>query len=280
MRLEIDFGRVGVHSVDIDNVSDAEYAQIVEYFVPLINDDKVKSRIAIGRTFEFATKLCPHANPSDLWHHVIYRTYCREKIGTNPEQSWVRTSGEGFELALIERYNPVLAERDIRLRSLISRVEKHDALDRMNMSGRIGSSKIDVLIEQRGKGMAIDAEGWGIIGGLHAKVSLAERISDDIPASRIMMAEGLLSVLMTLDVKSFPPPHGDLVNRGEFGTPKSPSDKRNYVEQHGDFSAAFSYNLRTNPSDKKTASGKSIFVLPFWGEGGDEFVRFVESHAP
>lgn len=279
MKLSLDFGRVGTFNVDIDDVTDDEYIQIVEYFVPLINDPKVKSREAIGRTFQFATRLCPRANPSDLWHHVVYRTYCREKIGTNPEQSWVRTSGEGFELALIERYNPFLGERDIRLRSLISGVEKKAALARMNMVGRIGSSKVDVLIEQLGNGMSRDGEGWGIIGGLHAKVSLAERISDDIPASRIMMGEGLLSILVTLDVKSFPPPHGDLVNRGEFGTPRTPSDKRNYVELHGDFSAAFSYNLRTRPSEPKTQSGRAIYVLPFAGDH-DAFVEFVETNAP
>ena len=63
----------------------------------------------------------------------------------------------------------------------------------------------------------------------------AERVSDDIPASRAMQAKGLLSPLWTLDVKSFPPPTGDLINRGELGTPDSPSDKRKYVELHGDF---------------------------------------------
>lgn len=279
MKLELDFTRIGRFSVDIDDMTDGEYIQIVDFFVPLINNSKVKGRDAIGQTFLFATQLCPRANPSDVWHHVIHRTYCREKIGTNPEQSWVRTSGEGFELALIERYNPYLAKRHIRLRSLISGVEKKAALARMGMTGRIGSSKVDVLIEQQGNGLEPDEDGWGIVGGLHAKVSLAERISDDIPASRIMMAEGLLSVLVTLDVKSFPPPHGDLVNRGEFGTPRTPSDKRAYIERHGDFSTAFSYNLRTHPSDKRTPSGRSIKVLPFQG-GHDEFVDFVESNVP
>lgn len=274
MRLELDFGRGLVRQIDLDGISDAEYAQIVEYFVPTINAKNVKGREAIGRAFQFATTLCPNANPSDIWHHVIYRTFCRERLGTNPEQSWVRTSGEGFELALIERYNPLLAEHGLKLRSLISGVEKRAALDRMGLTGRVGSSKVDILIEQQGHGIAFDADGWGIVGGVHAKASLAERISDDIPASRIMMAEGLLSVLMTLDVKSFPPPHGDLVNRGEFGTPKSPSDKRNYIETHGDFSVAFSYNLRTHPSDARTLSGKKIIVMPFAG-GEDEFVRFL-----
>ena len=103
VRLDLDFGRVGLAHVDLANISEDQYTRIQEYFVPLVNDAKVKSRVAIGGAFVFATNLCPDANPSDIWHHVLYRTYCREKIGTNPEQSWVRTSGEGFEIALVER---------------------------------------------------------------------------------------------------------------------------------------------------------------------------------
>src|SRR5690606_6839480 len=116
------------------------------------------------------------------------------------------------------RYNPALAGAGIRLTSLISKTERVGALARLGLTDRVGSSKVDVLIEKRGAGLVPDLDGFGVVGGIHAKVSLAERVSDDIPASRIMMAEGLLSVLSTLDVKSFPPPHGDLVNRGELGT--------------------------------------------------------------
>jgi hypothetical protein len=263
--LELQFGRDLVRTIRLDGISSEEYIQIVEFFAPLINDRKIKGRDAIADTFLFATRLCPTANASDIWHHIIYRTYCREKTGVSPEQSWVRTSGEAFENALIARYNPVLASHDIRLNSLISGKAKKVALERMGLAGRVGSSKVDVLIEQKGEGIAPDKKGWGIVGGVHAKVSLAERISDDIPASRIMMEEGLLSVLVTLDVKSFPPPNGDLVNRGEFGTTKTPSDKRLYIEAHGDFSIAFSYNLRTMPSEKGTKSGKRLEVIPFEG---------------
>lgn len=200
--------------VDLDNVSKEQYQQISDYFVPLVNQPKLKSRDAIGRAFVMATEVCPNANPSDLWHHVLYRIYVREKIGTDPSQSWVRTSGEAFEVALVERYNPVLARHGIRLTALF-KGQKGLALTRMGVADRVGSRKVDVMIEKQGSGRAPDTEGFGVVGGIHAKVSLAERVSDDIPASRIMMDDGLLSVLSTLDVKSFPPPHGDLVNRGE-----------------------------------------------------------------
>ncbi|WP_223814262.1 BsaWI family type II restriction enzyme [Roseicitreum antarcticum] len=274
MQLNLDFGRGLGAQVDLQNISDDQYARIQAYFVPLINDPRVQSREAIGGAFVFATNLCPDANPSDIWHHVLYRTYTREKVGTNPEQSWVRTSGEGYEIALVERYNPVLAAHGIRMSSLISGKAKVSALDRMGLTGRIGGSKVDVMIEKDGAGLSRGRDGFGVVGGIHAKVSLAERVSDDIPASRIMMAEGLLSVLSTLDVKSFPPPHGDLVNRGELGTLTNPSDKRRYIEGHGDFSACFSYNLRTTPSAETTASGRSIYVSGFAG-ANDHFTDYL-----
>ncbi len=97
---------------------------------------------------------------------------------------------------------------------------------------------------------------------------------DDVPCSEAMMEAGIVSYLFTLDSKSFPPPAGDLVNRGEFGTPNQPSDKRRYVEEHGSFDACFSYNLRTVPSRAPTPSGKAIFVASFKPEE-DLFPKFV-----
>lgn len=273
MRLDLDFGHGLQAHVLLDNTTDAQYQQIADFFVPLVNDRKLKSRDAIGKAFVLATQICPDANPSDLWHHVLYRIYIREKVGTNPSQSWVRTSGEAFEVAFVERYNPVLSQHGVRLTTLF-KGQKGIALTRMGVADKIGSSKVDVLIEKQGAGRSPDADGYGVVGGIHAKVSLAERVSDDIPASRIMMGEGLLSVLSTLDVKSFPPPHGDLVNRGELGTPDKPSDKRNYIEAHGDFSACFSYNLRTSPSNKATPSGRRIHVGGFSGVE-DQFSKYL-----
>jgi hypothetical protein len=144
----------------------------------------------------------------------------------------------------------------------------------MGLTDKVGSSKVDTLIEAKGKGRCIDSQGWGVVGGLHVKVSLAERVSDDIPASRLMMAEGLISLLVTLDVKSFPPPHGDLVNRGELGTPEKPSDKRIYVEEHGAFVACFTYNTRSVPSTGKTRSGRRIYLATF-DPASDAFTRFL-----
>jgi hypothetical protein len=87
------------------------------------------------------------------------------------------------------------------------------------------------------------------------------KIADDVPCSRAMMSKGFFSPLWTLDVKSFPPPQGDLVNRGELGTPAEPKEKRKYVEEHGDFDHLFSANARTVPSKRKTKTGKRVRVI-------------------
>jgi hypothetical protein len=127
----------------------------------------------------------------------------------------------------------------------------------MGIDGEVGGSKLDIaLYGQVGTKHVI-------FGGIHAKLSLAERVSDDVPCSVAMMKKGMVSYLLTLDAKSFPPPTGDLINRGELGSMASPSDKRNYIELHGSFDACFSYNLRTVPSSGETASGRRIYVSTF-----------------
>lgn len=275
VKLSINFGNdIGTHEINLAKTTEADYAAISAYFKPLIHNSKIKAREAIADAFLFALQKCPNENPSDLWHHILYRIYLSEKQGTNAEQSWVRTSGEAFELALARIYNPRLKNQKIILTPLFSIKQKQQTLKRMGLENKIGSSKIDIILEKHGEGQGISSNGYGIIGGIHAKVSLAERVSDDIPASRIMMESGFLSILFTLDVKSFPPPHGDLVNIGELGSPSNPSDKRRYVEEHGDFDACFSCNTRTIPSQKTTSSQKKIYVVDFKSET-DIFVQFV-----
>jgi hypothetical protein len=93
-----------------------------------------------------------------------------------------------------------------------------------------------------------------------------------------MMRKGYWSPLWTLDVKSFPPPHGDLVNRGELGSPSSPSEKRKYVESHGDFDNCYSANSRTVPSGGPTSSGKLIYTLDLRGQP-DQFAEDARAQA-
>jgi BsaWI restriction endonuclease type 2 len=160
-------------------------------------------------------------------------------------------------LFLEQHYNPIFKQNGIVVRWLYNDALRSSALKEMKIEGEVGGSKLDIALYGTIAGKLI------IFGGIHAKLSLAERVSDDVPCSVAMMKRGLSSYLITLDAKSFPPPNGDLVNRGELGTLENPSDKRAYIESHGSFTACFSYNLRTAPSGLKTSSGRRIYSSTF-----------------
>lgn len=237
------------HTVHLPGVSDADYRRITDTLRTLLGQNK-KTRIAIADAFELAVDPCPSANRSDLWHHVLYRTY----PSVSTPQSWVRTSGEGFELFLCCYYNRLLASRGLELTPLFNRNARKAALVAMGISAGMGSAKLDVSVLA-----AEDTGEKSIIGGVHVKASLAERISDDAPVSKEMIRRGFWSPLCTLDVKTYPP--RDLTNRGELGTPEKPSDKRRYLEDEGLFSACYSNNQRTVPSGDRTSSGRKIYRL-------------------
>lgn len=209
--------------------------------------------------FLFILEKSATANPSDLWHHVVYRLYCDllpKYRPQDPSQSWVRASGDALEAFFEQLYAPVLLPHGIKVKALISRQEKRQALMQMGLSALIGDAKLDVALYVK-----CSQGNFEIFGGVHVKTSMAERVSDDIPCSRAMMNAGLWSPFWTLDVKSFPPPKGDLVNRGEFGSPSVPSQKRIYVENHGDFDNAYSANSRTLPTVGATSSGKNVYSI-------------------
>lgn len=220
--LEITVNGVAMR-VELEGVSEEARAEAARVLRAWLGDPMVKNRDAIKEAFMTVLRLCPDANASDIWHHVVYRLYCEilpESRHQNPGQSWVRAGGEALECIVEEIYRPALHEHGIDVRALISKSEKAAALAEMGLTGSVGQSKLDVgLYVQR-------TEGRAIFGCVHVKASLAERVSDDVPASERMIAAGFFSPLWTLDVKSFPPPDGDLVNRGELGSPESPSDKR------------------------------------------------------
>ncbi|MGO9167405.1 MAG: BsaWI family type II restriction enzyme [Candidatus Sulfotelmatobacter sp.] len=244
--------------IDIEAVSEEVYAQAAEILRARLGDPNVKNREAICETFLYALNNCPGANASGLWHHLVYRLYCEilpESRHQDPGQSWVRASGDALEIALEKIYSTVFAPHNITITALISRQRAKAALKEIGLENKVGDSKLDMVLR-----VQTAERVCAVFGGVHVKASLAERVSDDVPCSRAMMAAGYFSPLWTLDVKSFPPP-GDLVNRGELGTPARPSDKRKYVEVHGDFDHCYSANARTAPSVPPTQSGKLIFGL-------------------
>lgn len=275
MKLRVTVNQVRVE-IDLPGVTEDGYRQTADILDRSLGDPQCKNREAIAAAFLHVLRQCPEANPSDLWHHIVYRLY-REILPRhrpqNPNQSWVRASGEALEQFVESWYTPVLEPHSIRIVALISRDQKRSVLRAMGLGAEVGDSKLDVALYLASK------DGREIFGGVHVKASLAERVSDDVPASRAMMRKGLFSPLWTLDVKSFPPPHGDLVNRGELGSPDTPSEKRRYVEEHGDFENCYSANSRSVPSGRPTSSGKRIYTLNLSGQP-DQFaldvIAFVE----
>jgi len=266
------FDRRSSVDVELKHVTRQQYKQIKNQFVQLLI--KEQAYLAIAHGFTFAVNLCPNENPSDLWQHVIYRIFIE---GGRNEQSWKRASGQGFEYAFSNIYNPRLTEYGVRL-AVLTNTTAVQALKEMGLTNKIAPSKMDIVIEGNcGTKTAL----WKIFGVIHAKTSIAERIKDDAPASKVIMQHGLLSVLATLDSKSFPPPHGNGINYGELGgrTAGQQSShqqfKREYFEVDGDFHNGYSYNLRTPPSNGNTPSGSKIKTLSFNLSQPDKFVLDV-----
>lgn len=260
--------------IDLPGVSGTAYKAVCKLMDKALARPSVKNRDAIKDAFLTALKSCPTANASDLWHHIVYRQYLEilpRHRPQSPDQSWKRASGDALEVAVQELYSALLLEHNVRIEVLIGKPRKIAALKAMGISELVGSDKLDVAlyIEDTDE----------IFGGVHVKASLAERISDDVPCSREMMTNGFFSPLWTLDVKSFPPPSPDpLVNRGELGSPASPSEKRRYVEVHGSFDNIFSANSRTEPSIGTTSSGKRVVRLDLAMQP-DLFVKEVIARA-
>jgi hypothetical protein len=255
--------------VEIEHITQRDYASLKDDFLNRLENEQAYS--AIAHCFVDAVRMCPQANPSDLWQHVMYRIFIES--GKN-EQSWKRASGQAFEYSFIEIYNPLLEPYGIKM-TVMSNSSATNALEAMELTGVIAPSKIDILLEGKRNNE------WKIFGVVHAKTSIAERIKDDAPASHVIMEKGYFSVLVTLDSKSFPPPHGNGINYGELGgrtagqNRNGAQPKRAYFEVDGDFNFGYSYNLRTPPSSDQTKSGSLIKTLSFSEEQPDSFVSDV-----
>jgi hypothetical protein len=231
---------------------------------------------AVALAFLELAEKCPAANPSDLWQHVIYRSLL--DLGWS-DQRWKRVSGFALERAFALHYEPRLRPWGIRMHILPS-ARANALLDSLGLAG-IRATKVDLFIEGRSSAQASGgiSEAWAVFGAAHVKSSIAERIQDDVPASVAFQQRRLMSIALTMDAKSFPPPHGDCVNYGELGG-RNPGDqkerqKRGYIETTGQFDGLFSFNLRTPPSPATTLSGKRIYTMSLHDPAPDQLVRFL-----
>lgn len=276
--IEVRSSQKGVPSVwvNVDHVTDEE----VKLF-----RQKLSGRLklqdpsdAVADAFVDLTQHCPQANPSDLWQHVIYRHLITEEEWN--DNKWKRVSGYALERALVQLYQPRLAPLGVRMH-IVSAAEATRRLAAMGVSG-IKPSKIDLWLEglvEKEDGLFGTIKEWTPFGCAHVKASIAERIQDDVPASMAFMTRGYTSVAVTLDSKSYPPPHGTGVNYGELGGRSTGIDKdrlkRNYVEVDGQFDGLFSFNTRTPESPGQTPSGKRIVMLSMHDKQPDKLIEFL-----
>lgn len=252
--------------VEVGGITDDEVVQARARLDSLIQTERQVSS-AVALALVNVVNMCPDANPSDLWQHVIYRHLIAQ--GRN-DNWWKRVSGFALERAFVSIYEPRLAAHGLRVRIF-------DATEAAKFLASVGAdtkpTKIDVFIEAESNG------DWQVFGAAHVKASIAERIQDDVPASSIFMEKDLVSIAVTMDAKSYPPPHGDCTNYGELGgrsvNVSKDRIKRGYVEVNGQFDGLFSYNLRTPPSPRHTPSGKRIYTLSLSEPQPDQLVRFL-----
>jgi transcriptional regulator with XRE-family HTH domain len=254
----------------LPGASRAQYDEILNTMKAGLSGKTKRSHV-VSQTFLAAVRVWPDANPSDLWTFLINRAYCDRanhpaaNARLNLEQSWKRTGGWALEQVLVNHYSPCLREHGITIR-ISSKDEKSHMLGTIEDS-RIVPDKADILILYRVQ----DSE--QLLGVIHVKGSIAERRTDDVPMSQALIEAGYLSVFWTMDSKSFPSERP--VNRGEFGiADDSISDKRRDFEEHGHFSACFSYNKNTIPTPEDNKASSRIFVCDFRNPD-DRFARFL-----
>lgn len=227
---------------------------------------------AVANTFRRAAQVWPAANPSDIWTFIVNRAYCdrsnhpEANARLNLEQSWKRTSGWALERVLVAHYQDYLLQNGLTVK-IASKGEKTALLGPLN-DPRIIPDKADILVTFR------SSEGEQLLGVVHVKASLAERRTDDVPLSQALIEQGYVSAFWTMDVKSFPQQHPD--NQGEFGYSDAEqiNDKRRDFEEHGHFSACFSYNRNTQPTQQRQGLAARIFACDFTNPD-DDFSQFL-----
>jgi hypothetical protein len=250
-----------VHAaVQLEGIAPGQYKRLSNSLGAALEREKL-AYVAVSTAMRQAVELCPTANPADLWVHLIYHQF-RNRY-QRPDQSWKRVSGQALEHVIASVYQPRLTAYEITLRPS----KRADAVAFGLIKRGLGSAKTDLILEGSHKGELLR------FGVIHCKASIAERLTDDVPVSRVLMRKGVWSAIATMDCKNYPPPHGDGVVNGELGL--NARDKRKYFEVAGQFSGCYSFNLRTPPSPAKTKSGCRINTLSFTEPQPDLLVKDI-----
>jgi hypothetical protein len=247
-------------AVQLEEVEPEQYKRLSDFLGEALEREEL-AYVAVSAAMRQAVEQCPKANPADLWVHLIYHQF-RNRFGKS-DQSWKRVSGQALEHVMASVYQPRLASHGITLRPS-TRV---DAVAFGLIKRGLGSAKTDLILEGSHQDELFR------FGVIHCKASIAERLTDDVPVSKVLMRKGIWSAIATMDAKMFPPPYGDGVVYGELGL--SARDKRKYFEVAGQFSGCYSFNLRTPPSPAKTKSGSRINALSFTETQPDLLVKDI-----
>jgi len=98
-------------AVEVTGITNDEVTQAKRILARYLNSEKQPSD-AVAKSFVEIVRLCPDANRSDLWHHVVYRQMLNSGWS---DTRWKRASGIALERALSSLYKPRLARFDIRM---------------------------------------------------------------------------------------------------------------------------------------------------------------------
>lgn len=227
---------------------------------------------AVAQSFLHAVHLWPRANPSDLWWFIVCRAYCdpynhpATSARMSFEQSWKRTGGWALEEIMVRHYGPSLRQHGINM-LIENNARKRRWIQSLGLTQPIEADKIDVVLTgETGSGPVF----FGIV---NVKASFAERRTDDVPLSAIMIQNGYTAPLWTMDCKSTP--STTPFNHGELGNVTgNRSAKREDTEEHGYFTGCFSYNKNTEPSLANLPPERRVYVCDF-SNPDDEFSRFI-----
>jgi hypothetical protein len=200
---------------------------------------------AISVAFRYLLEKVPSINPVEAWKAIeeIYESRIREAFPDqrDPAQSFKRASGDAWE-NFVESYindNDALKKEGVKASRLTGK-DFHKLMARLQLSLR--PKDIDMFLQAIGPTGAPK-----IFAALFPKVSYAERIRADEPASRALMSKGLWSATVTLDA------------RGELGSEDAPSVKRQTINAGG-FDACYSFN-------HQTLAGGRIHVVDYGQKG-------------
>lgn len=248
--------------VEVAGMTEAQHGRIVGRLRKGLEGRPAEVRTdAIVGTMALAVRTCPRANPADLWGNVIYRNYGEFVDSENWDNSWVHASGMAFERWLILAYGPRLVAAGVRLRLMSRAADREAILERCGLAGRVRPSDVDIVAEREGGGLGVRG-GWGVVGFVHCKTSVAERMKEDVDASLAMIRVGLRSVFCTLDAYAPRQRQGDYAMHGGFYGLKS--RPRALAESRKAFDAVFSWNSNTLPSPRVKVVGSDGAVFTDW----------------